>query len=247
MTARSAPNAAMSRERILDEIRRTAADNGGSPLGRLRFQKETGITRDAWMGKYWRRWSDAVFAAGFTPNERPARIEHDELVEQLARLTREHRRFPTDADLALAKANGADVPHRHLFRKLGKLPERVEAVRAFAQARQEYADVIAWLPPPDGNVEQETQHSAEGRDGAVYMLRLGKHYKIGKSFRVPQRHREIAIELPEKPDVVHVITTDDPTGIEAYWHNRFAAKRTNGEWFALLREEVAAFKRRKFM
>ena len=67
------------------------------------------------------------------------------------------------------------------------------------------------------------------------MLRLGKHYKIGKSFSVPRRHKEIAIELPEKPDVIHVITTDDPTGIEAYWHKRFDEKHTNGEWFALTR------------
>ncbi len=84
-------------------------------------------------------------------------------------------------------------------------------------------------------------------DGSVYMLKLGKHYKIGKSFSVPRRHREITIELPEKPDVVHVITTDDPSGIEAYWHKRFAEKRTNGEWFALKREDINAFRRRKFM
>jgi hypothetical protein len=67
------------------------------------------------------------------------------------------------------------------------------------------------------------------------------------SFSVPRRHQEIAIELPQKPDVVHVITADDPTGIEAYWHKRFDEKHTNREWFALTREEVEAFKRRRFM
>jgi Meiotically up-regulated gene 113 len=79
------------------------------------------------------------------------------------------------------------------------------------------------------------------------MAKHGRHYKIGKSFDVPRRHREIAIELPEKLDVVHVIRTDDPSGVEAYWHKRFAAKRTNGEWFALAADDVRAFKRRRFM
>ena len=51
--------------------------------------------------------------------------------------------------------------------------------------------------------------------------------------------------MPEKVAPIHYIETDDPAGVESYWHTRFAAKRKQGEWFALSPEEVRAFKRWK--
>lgn len=46
----------MDRQYILDEIRRTAEENGVKPLGRERFATETGIRVCDWEGKYWARW-----------------------------------------------------------------------------------------------------------------------------------------------------------------------------------------------
>ena len=83
--------------------------------------------------------------------------------------------------------------------------------------------------------------------GFVYLLKCGKFYKIGKTNTAGRREYELAVQLPEKFKTVHVIRTDDPSGIEAYWHKRFETKRRNGEWFDLDALDVAAFKRWKTM
>jgi hypothetical protein len=78
-------------------------------------------------------------------------------------------------------------------------------------------------------------------------MRSGKHYKIGKSGHVGRREYQIGLKLPEPVKTIHSIATDDPDGIETYWHNRFKAKRAEGEWFSLNQDDVKAFKIRRFM
>jgi hypothetical protein len=215
----------VDKERILVEIRRTAQENGGTPLGWRSFMNVTGIRLAQWRGKYWRSWSAAVEEAGLAPNR--VREPHGEEALSLAltRLTAKLGHFPTQADVSLEKRADPTFPTMSAFdRHLGRRPAMLQAVRAYATLHPRYGDVLDTLPGPD---EARPDGGAVALvDGAVYMLKLGRHYKIGKSFRVPQRHREIAIELPEKPGVIHVITTDDPSGIESYWHRRFAEKRT---------------------
>lgn len=52
--------------------------------------------------------------------------------------------------------------------------------------------------------------------------------------------------LPAKAELFHTIRTDEPPGIDAYSHRRFAKQSANCEWFKLTAGEVAVFRRRKF-
>ena len=102
-------------------------------------------------------------------------------------------------------------------------------------------------PPSSDEPEPGARDKADETLGFVYLLRFGRHYKIGKTNAAGRRERELAIQLPDKVRTVHIIRTDDPDGIEEYWHNRFASKRRNGEWFELDSGDLKAFRRRKFM
>jgi len=110
------------------------------------------------------------------------------------------------------------------------------------------ADVVAICEPIAAKAGQQSVPSTAGtgpQPGVVYLMKSGRHYKIGRSNSAGRRAYELAIQLPERLETVHVIETDDAIGIERYWHLRFAAQRLNGEWFALTTADVAAFKRRK--
>jgi hypothetical protein len=119
-------------------------------------------------------------------------------------------------------------------------------LREWAASHAEYADLLPLLP----QVQERDQPQAQevlSKEGWVYLLQSSTHYKIGRSDQIEKRLKQIAIALPESTVMVHAIRTDDPPGIEAYWHRRFDDRRANGEWFKLSKAEVAAFKKRKFM
>lgn len=96
--------------------------------------------------------------------------------------------------------------------------------------------------------EGDAQEDGESApSGYVYLVRhgSGREFKIGRTSNPVRREGEVSIELPKRLEPVHVIETDDPSGVESYWHRRFAGKRLNGEWFALSQQDVRAFNRWK--
>lgn len=240
---------AVTKDEILLAIKREAAANGGVPLGKGRFHAITGIRQSSWLGRYWARWSDAVAEAGFAPNTWSSQGSSDrELVQKLAVLALALGHYPTSAERNLFKNTDPTFPRSETFEdRLGNRQTQLTLLRDFALANVEFSPVYDMVGPllPTATLGGGTAASGLGITGSIYLMKSGAHYKIGYSSHVGRRSYEVALQLPEKLVVVHEIDTDDPEGIEAYWHSRFASKRANGEWFTLTEADVAAFKRRK--
>jgi hypothetical protein len=236
----------VSKRQIIAEIKRLAEASGKPPGVRL-FETETGIKDSDWYPHLWLRWGDALQEAGFARNTMVVGLSDELLVEQYARLAQRLSRLPLQGELIReSKANPA-FPSEKTFRRFGGKTNLLKAVAAFCRANPGFEDVVSYCDngKEKHTATQERDRAADVEVGYVYLLRHGarREYKIGRTNNPIRREGEIGVELPQKLVPIHVITTDDPAGIEAYWHRRFAEKRLKNEWFALTPVDVRAFKR----
>lgn len=234
------------REHIISEIKRLAALNGGQAPGNQGFARATGIAESKWRGKYWARWGDALIEAGFEPNEWTGKSDATAILAGVIAACRHYGHFPTDSEISMLRAGDPTIPPPKTIRaNFGRQPELVDALREHLGDAPEHADVRAMLPNHD-RPRPTPSMGTKSVDGHVYLIKSGEFYKIGRSDELERRVKEIRIALPDAATLIHAITTDDPPGIEAYWHRRFANRRANGEWFKLTPDDVKAFLRRRF-
>lgn len=241
-----------TKDYIISEIVRTTNENGGNTLGAQRFENETGIKKYDWLGKHWSRWSDALIEAGYEPNKYNEAYDKKFLIEKLVELIREIRRFPSANDLLLKIHKDKSFPgSRNAFdNNLGSQKEKIEKVIEYCENREDMNDVLEICLPLLKRETLEDKNETENLKTNfefVYLMKSGKFYKIGRSNDAGRRAYELKIQLPEEIKLIHKIKTDDPGGIEEYWHKKFKDKRKNGEWFELTKQDVEIFKRRKFM
>ncbi len=239
----------MDKKYIISEIQRLSSENDGKPLGIRRFESLTGIKRSEWYPKLWLRWNDALNEAGFKSNKMDIPYEEDDLILFYIELIRELSSFPIDGQLKRKAKESPKFPSESSFRRLGKKAERAHKIISFCKNRKEFEDVIKYCEPvAKTNMAPREKNSVDNQKiGYVYLIRHGnrKEYKIGKTYNPIRREGEIRLELPEKVEPIHTIATDDPSGVEKYWHNRFSDKRKEGEWFELSADDVRAFKKWK--
>ncbi len=235
---------------ILKEIIRTVRENGNTALGILKFEKQTGIKRDDFLGKYWTKWSDALKDAGYEPNKFNEAFDEEFLLKKFIGLIRELSKFPSRAELSVKGFSDKTFPNKITFdSRFGKKNEKIIKIIEYCETHEGFNDVLGICLPliEDEKEVEEKNINVETNIGFVYLMKSSKFYKIGRSNDADRRAYELRIQLPEKVEIIHKIKTDDPIGIEEYWHKRFREKRKNGEWFELTKQDIEIFKRRKFM
>jgi hypothetical protein len=237
------------RDLILREIRRIADQNGGNPPGFRLFSRETGIGEHQWRGKFWARWGDALIEAGYEPNLWNERLDPSSVLQCLIVACRQYGRFPTVAEIKMYRRSNPSLPDAKTMRAhFRDRAGMIVALAGFVEGKDEYGDIKAMLPAelPASSDQTEAVGQRQHTDGYVYLIQSGDFYKIGRSDDIERRFKQISVAMPDKATLVHTIRTDDPSGIEAYWHRRFSEKRANGEWFKLNSLDVSAFKKRKY-
>lgn len=80
----------------------------------------------------------------------------------------------------------------------------------------------------------------KGQAGWIYVLEGGGYYKIGRTTDLAMRLRQISPKLPFKVTLQYqMFCPSHLSEIERGWHEQFADKRINGEWFQLDQEDLA--------
>ncbi len=80
-------------------------------------------------------------------------------------------------------------------------------------------------------------------DGYVYLIRSPTGaYKIGRSKNPKDRIQTFEVKLPFEIQYIVTIRASNMSGLERALHEKYGAKRINGEWFALDEQDVDDFR-----
>lgn len=169
----------MEKEDILAEIRRTAQENGGKPLGAARLESATGIRPYDWQ-KFWPRIGDAQREAGFAPNSLVGAYDDDFLIEKVIALTRELKRFPVALEMRIKKRSDPTFPNDGVFGRFGNKVKFVGRVLEYCDGKPGYDDVTKILKPiseatVSGNSLVVSENISE-QLGEVYLFKSGRRH-----------------------------------------------------------------------
>ena len=200
----------VTKEHILQEIKQTAAENGGSRSDNRSSSPRAGITKSDWeilesLGRCIRRsW---LFLKQFTKA-----YEDTYLLDKYAQFAIELGSLPTWDDLRRKACSTPEFPSRFPFRRLGAKPELVKRLLEYCQSHEGYEDVTRMCRkyfPPTRETSDESVKPEESF-GFVYLIKSGRFYKIGKAKDADYRVGAIRLQLPEKAKRIHEIEPMTP-------------------------------------
>ena len=239
----------MTKDLVAQRIQALAKERGGH-VSLDAFLAETGI-KDKWLRTqpWFEGWNNLLLELGLaTKVFGVPRAQPETVARAVAALIAREGKWPTEDELARERRRDAQFPSLKVIRPLRKSGALAALIvqAAASDATLAPAAAVASAKVPVESTPEFSPANERVR-GYVYLLRSGRRYKIGKSNDPSRRWREVRLELPDETHQVHTIPTDDPSGIETYWHRRFAAKRVrNTEFFELDATDVQAFKRRSY-
>jgi Meiotically up-regulated gene 113 len=196
-------------------------------------------------GGVWGTASDFVDISSpvvIVPTDQIVGLTDTEIGQKVQCLINEARRCAAKCQADWVTAYGTDV--RNCSHHLDDLVAVKPLLMEFAEGSDDIQAALQFMAEVESYVQRRELRKIKVRErkaGLVYLISGGGYYKIGLTTDLVARHRQIGAKLPFQTEVTHTIKTSNVEGLEQYWHERFAAKRVEGEWFVLSLEDIAEF------
>lgn len=192
----------IDKRQILREIHRLANANRGVPPGRLVFERETSIKQSDWYPDIWLRWSEALAEAGYAPNRLTGRMSDELVIQKYISLMRELGKVPVAGEIRRKGKQDKSFPSHLVFDRFGGKERLIAAVVGYCRENGGFDDILTICAEHGIRLKQDPKPEREQKrvlTGFVYLMKSGRHYKIGRTNSVARRQGELAIKIPVPP------------------------------------------------
>jgi len=153
----------------------------------------------------WVNWGDALEEAGFPRNKFTTAIDENVLFEKYIALVRELGHSPVHSELRRKQKMDSLFPTDNVFLfRFGGKEKLIAALSNYCGSTPGHDDVLALCrdylkkSTPE-SASFEASPSAAISYGYVYLIKSGRHYKIGYTNSVGRREWELGIKIPVLP------------------------------------------------
>src|SRR6202007_1163351 len=151
------------------------------------------------------------------PYELQKRTPDDEIIRRYISLVRELGKFPVVGEIRRRARADKSFPNHQAFDRFGGKGALIEASVTYARENPGFDDILALhshLPAPLRGLEKRRKMGSPLSVGFVYLIKSGRHYKIGHTNSLGRRESELKTAMALPPTTIHSIKTDDPAGVE---------------------------------